>query len=139
MKKLIASLAVAFLMAAGLVAGTTSTASAGPYSGSVSTICNAQATPASIRVNQRPKVRVNIRPAQGNGNPRGPVQISFNSRDGEVTRTYQRFYNGSPRTYGFNRLPRSARYNITVTYIGYSQTVYRPCATSARLFVRSAR
>lgn len=139
MKKLIASLAVAFLMTAGLVAGTSTTASAGPYARTVDTVCNARATPPRIRLNQTPRVRVNVRPQMSNGDPRGPVRISFSSRDGRVTRNYQVFYDGAPETYSFARLPRAARYAVTVEFIGYDNAVFKSCVSSARLYVFNPR
>jgi hypothetical protein len=136
MKKLIASLAVAFLMAAGLVAGTSVTATAGPYSGSVSTIVQSSAS--NPRTNQNLRVRIGVRAAQGNGTPRGPVQVTIARKsNGKAVRVFKRYYDGSPNTYKFRTKGlKPGRYIVIVTYIGRSNSVYRGSATAGDFVVR---
>ncbi|GAA1915805.1 hypothetical protein GCM10009737_16550 [Nocardioides lentus] len=133
MKKIIASLAVAFLMTAGLVAGTSTTASAGPYSGTITTIPQVQAP--VVRPGQRGRIRLEVQSEAGNAPVRGPVLITISKRPSGVARTVKRFYNGNPRNY---RLPKLApgRYTLVVTYVGYPRSVYKPSTQVRNLFVQ---
>lgn len=136
MKKLIASLAVAFLMAAGLVAGASTTATAGPYSGTVQTIVDSSTN--NPRSNQNLRVRINVQAAQGNGTPRGPVQITIARKsDGKAVRVYKRYYNGNAHNYPLRTKGlKAGRYVIIVTFIGNSRSVYRGSATVGEFSVR---
>jgi hypothetical protein len=130
MKKLMVGLLAAFLMTSGLVALTTSSASADcPYTGCVATSVKAQASSRSTgtaRVAYRVKVL-------GNAVPRGKVKVIIKNANG-VVRTKTSPYPADTAA-DFSNL-RKGTYTVIVKFIPAASSAYAPSSRSTKVTVR---
>ncbi|MCH1866005.1 hypothetical protein [Nocardioides sp. CFH 31398] len=135
MKKFAASVIVALLMSAGLVAASSTTASAAPYPPRFETSCNATSQ-GSVNRFERPSLRVNVRPRGTNRSPRGTVTVNYVRREGGKRVSYTRGYNG-PTVYSFPALRRPGRYYVVIRYNPGANSVFKSCSDTANQFVRN--
>lgn len=127
MKKAIAGAIVAFMVSAGLVAGSGSSAVANdadnPYVGTVKTNVR---TSGPFRVPNRSFGRVKVRVnAAGNFKARGTIQIVIRKRGKGKIRTKTAQYNGTPRTIRTGKLFGKGRYKVIVKYKPTPNSIWR--------------
>ncbi|MBI2242463.1 MAG: hypothetical protein HYU55_00360 [Nocardioides sp.] len=101
MKKLLAVLVGGLMMAAGLVAVSTTTSSAAPYPGTVATNCNVNVRHATTRSGTRIAVWVT---AAGNGQPKGRVTVNVDRRKGGDSASDSGWFNGGRTIMKMGRL-----------------------------------
>lgn len=136
MKKFAASVIVALLMCAGLVAASSTTASAAPYPQPVRTSTNATSQ-GTVNRFERPSLRVNVRPRGAtNRTPRGTVTVNYVRRNGGKRVSYTRGYNG-PTVYSFPALRRPGAYFVVVRYNPGGNSVFKASSDTANQFVRN--
>lgn len=136
MKKFAASVIVALLMCAGLVAASSTTASARPYIPEIRTSCNATSQ-GTVNKNQRPKLRVAVRAQGSNRTPRGTIKINYVRLNGGKRVSYQRAYSGSPIVYDFPPLRKPGRYRVVIRYNPPGTSPFYSCSDDANQFVRN--
>ena len=115
MQKFIASLIAAFLMAAGLVAfsGTSATAAC-PYTGCIKTYTKIDA-PAKVKRGNRAKIGVRITTA-GNGTAKGRVTISVKRKTGGYHFVDSKKYTGDKVWFRTSKLQKRGKYIILATF-----------------------
>jgi hypothetical protein len=114
-QKLIASLISAFLMVAGLVAFTQSSATAAcPYTGCVGTYTRIKA-PDTVKRGDRLNFRVNVTTA-GNGEPKGRVTIRVVRSDGDYRFTDSKKFTGDAVKFTTTQLPKRGKYIIRAVF-----------------------
>ncbi|GAB2779679.1 hypothetical protein GCM10027020_36460 [Nocardioides salsibiostraticola] len=116
MKKFLAGVITAFMMASGLVAFTGSSASAArcPYTGCIKT---ATTTSGPFNVPNRTFARIKIRiAAAGNAKPSGKLIIVVRKQGKGKIRVKTTRYNGTPKVIRSGKLFGKGKYKIIVKY-----------------------
>lgn len=126
MKKLIASIFVAVLMTAGLVATTTSTANAAcPYTSCVATEVKL-ARPLEVKKGQRAHMKVDVVAQSGNAEPVGRVTLIVKKVGGGFfQKTVKSVSGGDPVGFVTKRLFKTGRYTATAVYAPRSGSVFK--------------
>lgn len=137
MKKLIAGLFAAILTTAGLVAVSSTSASAA----CTRYVCNntqaVKPKPQNIRAGQKPKkVRVAVRVRGGNIAARGVVTVTITGPRGFRKSTRVR-YTGKPRAVNMPRLKRVGNYRVVIAFKGNEG--FRDSRTVTVIKVRAKR
>lgn len=138
MKKIVAAILTAFLMSAGLVAATSTTATAAcPYQGCIAT--ETQAIGLKAKAPNKAKIFVKVS-SFGNGQPDGRLQFTFVNKRGESI-TFNRAYpsrKGKSKVYNFRPLAKG-RYDVIVTFIPSDDSAYEGSSDSTKVTVRGGR
>ena len=139
MKKLFAAIITAFLMSAGLVATSTSTASAAdcPYQGC--TYTETQAVGLKSRAPRKARIYVNVS-SFGNGRPQGVIRFTFvNERTGRSFTATRNFPGGGRNSvFGFRPVPKG-KYTVVVNYAPADGTNFQGSSDTANVRVKGGR
>jgi len=115
MQKFIASLVAAFMMAAGLVAFSGSSATAAcPYTGCIKTYTKIDA-PAHVKRGNRAKIGVRITTA-GNGTAKGRVTLSVKKKTGGYHFIDNKKYTGGKIWFTTTKLRKLGKYVVLATF-----------------------
>ena len=125
MKKLLAAVFGAVMIAAGLVGVSTAPSTAAPYPGTVATNCQVNVRNATTRGGTRVAVWVT---AAGNGQPRGNVSVSVDRRNGGDSASDSGWFNGGRTIMKLGRL-RKGVYDGTFHFNSRpADSVYKNCS-----------
>jgi len=134
MKKLLSVVVITFLMAAGLVATSSSPATAAcPYSACIDTKTKVNA-PRAIKWGQRLHVRVKVN-APGNIKPRGTINLRV-TRHGRLVDTRSQAYTGGRLHMVTGRLIRKGWYKVTATFVPDTNSVFNGSSDKQRFKVK---
>lgn len=137
MKKLFAAVITAFLLSAGLVATTSSPASAAPCT--YPDTCFATSTDVIGLKSKAPsKAKLFVQASSfGNGRPDGRLSFTFVRADG-TSFTLSRSFNGKNRAYNFKGL-REGEYSVIVTFIPSDDSQYLGSSDSTSVTVKDSK
>ena len=136
MKKLIAAVLTAFLMSLGLVATTTSTASAADCD--YPQTCVDTTTDASgLKTKTKNTARIRIRPSSaGNGKPAGKVTVFFVNNKGNVKSFTRNLSSGTNGVFTFRGLT-GGRHTVIVTFTPAKDSPYLASSDTTKVQVKA--
>ena len=141
MKKLIAAIAAAVMMSFGLVATTTSSASAAPCQ-YPQTCFETQTNAVGLRANGRRVAKIFVGVTSfGNGRPTGVVGFTFvNPRTGKSTYFQRRYPSANGRSKVFTFAPlRAGKYKVIVTFAPEDDSQYLGSSTTTKVKVKGGK
>jgi hypothetical protein len=126
MKKLIVGLLASFLVAAGLVAFSSTPATAAcPYTACIATSTKVS-VPAQVKVRRNATVSIRVAPARsGNAAVRGSLAVTVKRVGGGYTKVIRASYTGSTKRVRTPRLNKKGRYNVTVRFTPARNSIYK--------------
>lgn len=129
MKKLIAALFAAVLMAAGLVTFTSGTATAAcPYTGCIASDSEVTGTTA-LKSGNNPRFTISVEragntKAAANNDPKGTVRLVIKRKGGGFSATRNVYYGGSAKTIVGPKLFKLGTYTATIRFIPAANSRY---------------
>jgi hypothetical protein len=126
MKKLIVGLLASFMVAAGLVAFSSTPATAAcPYTACIKTTTKVS-VPAKIKVRRNATVSFRVAPARsGNAAVRGSVTVTVKRDGGGFSKVIRTSYTGGTKRVRTPRLTKTGRYGVRVVFTPARNSIYK--------------
>jgi hypothetical protein len=125
MKKLIVGLLASFMVAAGLVAFSSTPATAAcPYTACIATTTTANA--AAVKVRRPATVTVRVKAARSGNTPvRGSLTVTVKRVGGGFSKVIRSSYTGSAKKVRTPRLNKKGRYTVVVRFTPARNSIYK--------------